>query len=266
MNYARRMTAEQLAYHAASKLPQDGQLHLVELYRTLQGEGLCLGESAIFLRLAYCNRRCSWCDTDWSERWCSSPEQLAVTINEMIGDRPFNDNVVITGGEPCLQAEALCRLIDAVIESRLVPGKYKPYVRWHLESNGTILHADLCDRMTTLIFSPKPPSSGLPYGDWPRLWSFLDERGRWTRAAIKVVIGSAEDMEFYTGIIESKERTLNVPFILQLVTDPHDDQLADLRARHRELLQPRFIEWMATYNVRLMPRLHFLVWGNEQGR
>jgi len=41
--------------------------------------------------------------------------------------------------------------------------------------------------------------------------------------------------------------------------------LADFRGYWRRVLTPEFIRWMRKYNVRLLPRLHNLIWGNAQG-
>ena len=75
-----------------------------EAYYSLQGEGTRAGEPAVFLRLAGCNRRCTWCDTKYS--WETG---LELTEEEVARRMLAFDcrHFVITGGEPLLQTEKL---------------------------------------------------------------------------------------------------------------------------------------------------------------
>lgn len=66
-----------------------------EIFSSVQGEGTWLGRPVTFIRLAGCNLRCPWCDTDFS-KW----EEMDF---EEIKDRIEHRSVVITGGEPLLQ-------------------------------------------------------------------------------------------------------------------------------------------------------------------
>ena len=40
---------------------------IIEIFDSIQGEGLNLGKQATFIRLAGCNLNCPWCDTNWKE-------------------------------------------------------------------------------------------------------------------------------------------------------------------------------------------------------
>ena len=41
----------------------DGLFHVTEIFDSIDGEGKRTGYMAVFLRLAGCNLRCSYCDT-----------------------------------------------------------------------------------------------------------------------------------------------------------------------------------------------------------
>lgn len=69
-----------------------------EIFYSLQGEGVNTGRSAIFIRLAHCNLRCSFCDTDFSQGEELSLEDIA----ERIATYPSRF-IIWTGGEPTLQ-------------------------------------------------------------------------------------------------------------------------------------------------------------------
>lgn len=81
----------------------DGQtLWVQEVFYTLQGEAIFAGQPAVFVRLAGCNLRCYWCDTDFeSSTYRPSLEELVARIEET--RQPVCDLVVITGGEPLRQ-------------------------------------------------------------------------------------------------------------------------------------------------------------------
>jgi 7-carboxy-7-deazaguanine synthase len=83
-------------------LQKDGSLVVNDLFYTLQGEGPDAGRPAIFVRLARCNLRCYFCDTEFEsgESW-----PLGDLLNKVVGlSREHNCKlVVITGGEPLLQ-------------------------------------------------------------------------------------------------------------------------------------------------------------------
>jgi organic radical activating enzyme len=78
---------------------------VVNIWRTIQGEGPHAGQPAVFIRLSGCGLRCWFCDTDFSER---NRMQLNHVIAH-VRDQALNltDLVVITGGEPFLQPVGL---------------------------------------------------------------------------------------------------------------------------------------------------------------
>lgn len=104
---------------------------------TLQGEGPSTGMPANFLRLSSCNLHCAWCDTpytwDWT-RFSQSEESCLATVQSLISGlrgRPA-PLLVITGGEPMMQAPAVSRLIAEIRESPLRE------TRIEVETNGTL--------------------------------------------------------------------------------------------------------------------------------
>lgn len=78
-------------------------LWVQSLFPTIQGEGPLAGTPALFLRLAGCNLRCHFCDTDFeSSQWRPDVHELLDKIESLT----FACNtslVVITGGEPLRQ-------------------------------------------------------------------------------------------------------------------------------------------------------------------
>jgi len=105
------------------------KLYLVEHFFSIQGEGRYMGTPSIFLRFGGCNLRCpgfgeSWyqgkrilgCDTvratnnklfkdSWEE--VTSSEYLIGIIESYLKNISYRPDIVLTGGEPMIQAENL---------------------------------------------------------------------------------------------------------------------------------------------------------------
>lgn len=87
-------------------------LEVKKIFLTIQGEGPHAGEPAVFVRLAGCNLRCFFCDTDFEGGTEMTPLDIVRRVQDEAGDRGI-DLVVLTGGEPMRQQIVpLLRLLD----------------------------------------------------------------------------------------------------------------------------------------------------------
>ena len=87
---------------------------LAEHFISVNGEGRCAGELALFLRFAGCNLRCDWCDTAWACGNDAPCELVSIGHLMQIAEDAVRQgvrNVTLTGGEPLLQ-ENICELIE----------------------------------------------------------------------------------------------------------------------------------------------------------
>jgi len=119
-------------------------LRIAEVFPSIKGEGLRLGEPALFIRLAGCNKRCAFCDTKAARRG-GRPVSTECLVAEAVRlRRRFPCRwACLTGGEPLLQdADWLLRGLRA--EGFLV----------HIETNGSIPRPPAADWYSV---SPKPP-------------------------------------------------------------------------------------------------------------
>jgi 7-carboxy-7-deazaguanine synthase len=150
------------------------RLSVAELFYSVQGEGRTVGIPSVFLRLAGCNLMCggwgtekdgelhdgaTWrCDT--IEVWMKGKSKTFDEIMELMPDLlPRLDrgaHLVITGGEPLLQQEAIECFIEE-LEKRLI---IEPFIE--IETNGTIMPSSyMLQRIDQWNCSPKLGNSGM---------------------------------------------------------------------------------------------------------
>ena len=124
-------------------MPQPHILKITEIFPSIAGEGLRSGEPTIFVRLAGCNLKCTFCDTKYS--WQGGQEyteEKVIKTLRRIQKRFSTDWVCLTGGEPLLQdVEPLVRKLR------------KEGFKIHIETNGTVYRSFGVDWLT---LSPKP--------------------------------------------------------------------------------------------------------------
>lgn len=117
-----------------------------EIFYSLQGEGFYSGTPALFVRLSGCNLACPFCDTDFSSFEEMTAEEIVSRGRELLGECGCRvPLVVLTGGEPSLQADAaLCAALSEAFGAEI-----------SIETNGTHLLPEGIDWVTC---SPKEGS------------------------------------------------------------------------------------------------------------
>lgn len=122
-------------------------MKVVEIFRSIQGEGRSQGYPSIFLRLAGCNLDCAWCDTRYAREGGTEMSSNKITgmISACQGKR-----ICITGGEPLLQHDQLLPL---------VAGLHDTGYQIEIETNGTI-DFRLFQPFASICMDVKCPSSG----------------------------------------------------------------------------------------------------------
>ncbi|NIP84279.1 MAG: radical SAM protein [Planctomycetales bacterium] len=81
-------------------------MRVAEIYKSVQGEGFLSGTVSVFVRTSGCNLRCWFCDTPYTS-WAPEGHDLAVDAIVAQVTEWDTPHVVLTGGEPMLQAELL---------------------------------------------------------------------------------------------------------------------------------------------------------------
>jgi 7-carboxy-7-deazaguanine synthase len=154
-----------------------------EIFYSIQGESSYAGWPCVFVRLAGCNLRCTFCDTQYAYEQ-GSERSIQDIIEEVV--RRSCQLVEITGGEPLIHAESPELIIQLLDLGYTVL----------LETNGS-RDISVVDGRCIKIVDVKCPSSGEADSFDLRNISRLGERDE-----IKCVIGSREDYEFARGIAD----------------------------------------------------------------
>ena len=148
-----------------------------EIYYSVQGESSKAGLPTVFVRLTYCNLRCSYCDTEYAFH-----EGKDMTIDAILDEvKRYNCNLVeITGGEPLFQNESLelmKRLCDEGFDVML-------------ETSGSLPIKDV-DKRVMIIMDLKCPSSKMMKKNLYENLNYIKPTDE-----IKFVIGNREDYEW----------------------------------------------------------------------
>ena len=90
-------------------------MHIIEIFKSLQGESSFSGVPCVFVRLAGCNLRCTWCDSEYTFKG-GIAKTLDEVEAEVLGLSPKGGLVEITGGEPLLQEREAVPLMQRLLE------------------------------------------------------------------------------------------------------------------------------------------------------
>ena len=122
-------------------------MKIIEIFKSIQGEGLYSGLPCVFVRFQGCNLNCSFCDS----KYALEPHSEHYTIQELIRrieEFKGTKTVVLTGGEPLFRDHGnLIRLCKALKDDGY---------QIHIETNGTIrVMEELFDLIDVWAVSPK---------------------------------------------------------------------------------------------------------------
>lgn len=226
-------------------------LELSEIFSSVQGEGLSAGAPALFVRLALCNLRCTWCDTKYTwdfKHYDYDREVRTVSAEEVarrIAQAPER-RVVITGGEPLLQQRALAPLL------RRIPADV--YVE--VETNGTLLPNEvLTARVDQWNVSPKLAHSGESEARRAKL-DVLAAFSRTGRANLKLVIRDELDLPEVEALVARSGFPRDA--VLLMPQGATTGEYLERAERVKALCEAQ--------GYRFSPRLHVLRWGGARGR
>lgn len=234
-----------------------------EIFSSLQGEGPSAGMPVTFVRLSRCNLACVWCDTAYTWHFTGDATKFGRSHrSDPTYDRRANQvtlpvaevaeriaghgqkRLVVTGGEPLLQAAALAELLELL-----------PDMVVEIETNGTTRAPPRLDiRIDQYNVSPKLAHSGNP----PelaliaaRLHAYAGDPRGW----FKFVVAGPEDVAEAAALVRAHAIPPARVFLM-----PEGVDSATLRTRERWLV-PLCLE----HGFRMSDRLHIHLFGDTRG-
>lgn len=230
-----------------------------EIFASLQGEGPSAGMPVAFVRLSRCNLACQWCDTAYTWRFegDNRPHRDGIAFERKANQVTLSPadtaerivalgqkRLVITGGEPLLQAPALADMLAHV-----------PDIAVEIETNGTVAPPARLDvRIDQYNVSPKLAHSGNP-ADLALIPERLDAWASEPRAFLKFVVGSPEDVDEVLALHRRYRFRPERVFLMPEGTDS-----ATLRAR-----QVWLSELCLKHGFRMSDRMHIHLYGDTRG-
>ena len=208
-------------------------LKVNEIFKSIQGESTSSGLPCTFIRLTYCNLRCSYCDTEYAFH-----EGSDMSISEIIDYiKPMKTNLIeVTGGEPMLQDNTI------PLMKELLKNNYDVL----LETSGAISLKGIPKKVKKIV-DFKCPSSSMSDKN---LWGIVDELN--DKDEIKFVIGDLRDYEW----TKSKIKKYNLDKKWTILFSPVFGKIS----------LEKLADWILkdNLNVRLQLQMHKYIWAPDK--
>jgi 7-carboxy-7-deazaguanine synthase len=236
--------------------------NIVEIFSSLQGEGIYVGDKMTFVRFGSCDMRCRYCDTAQAlnpgedlhvERHPGSGEfdaienPVSVTRLCELLERFDDEFISVTGGEPLGHAEFLAEWLPAVSQKRRVL----------LETNG-VKHIELemvIPHVHVVSMDIKLPSAAGCGQLWDEHLEFLRKTVAAGREVyVKLVV---TDRTSDTDIQKAIDVVTRVNRFIPIVIQPASQTITFQEAISKERLQS--VERLCSAyleNVRVVPQMH----------
>ena len=208
-------------------------LKINEIYYSVQGESTHAGRPCVFIRLTYCNLRCTYCDSEYAF-YEGKDMEITHIMNEI---KQWDCNLVeVTGGEPLFQDKCINLL------NELVNSNYEVM----LETGGSLSISDVPKKVIKIV-DFKCPSSAM---EKKNLWSIVEDLQ--PNDEVKFVIGNREDFDW------AKDR----------ITEYSLDKICTLLFSPTfEKIDPQLmVEWILAENlpVRMQMQMHKMIWSPDK--
>lgn len=202
-----------------------------EIFYSIQGESTRAGRPCVFVRLAACDLRCSWCDTPHALY-----EGRKMSVDEVVGgvERYQCPLVEITGGEPLLQEDVYELMSRLLAAGRIVM----------LETGGHRSIARVPEAVVKIVDVKCPGSGEVLRNDWSNLERLA------SHDEVKFVIKDRADYEFAREVIGRYDLGVRAAAIL-------------LSPVHGTLEPQTLAEWLLEDQspaARLQLQLHKYIW------
>ena len=208
-------------------------MKVVEIFKSIDGEGIRVGYPVTFIRLAGCNLRCNYCDTKYSyedEKFTEiTPQEIYNQVYKLGGKR-----ITLTGGEPLIHKDVKV-LVDLLIQ--------KGY-EVNIETNGSVDITLFLDKHTIITMDYKCAGSGMEDK------MLLDNISKLRKQdVLKFVVSDDNDLDTVQRIYQNTKATVYISPVFGRI-------------------EPKqIVEYMLEHNMencRVQVQLHKIIWNPEE--
>ena len=208
-------------------------LKINEIYYSIQGESSFAGLPCIFIRLTYCNLRCSYCDSEYT--FYNGEDMDIKSIINKIKQYPCK-LVQVTGGEPLFQKNCINLLRTLVKEEYNIL----------LETSGSLSIKNVPKEVINIIDFKCPSSKMQKKNLWDNI-NYIKPNDQ-----IKFVIGNREDYEWTKNKIDKYNLEKKCEILISPV--------------YKHIKSEEIVNWILEDNlkVRFQIQIHKEIWPEEK--
>ena len=211
-------------------------LNIFSIFKSIQGESTRAGLPCVFIRLAGCPLRCTYCDTTEARESLGSPKEIGAVLDQVASLEC--GLVEVTGGEPLVQSETLELL-------RLLCDRGYDVM---LETSGAFSIEHVDPRVKIIVDVKCPDSQMTDKMVFENLNLLVPGHHE-----VKFVVSSRADFDWAVRLVQEKQLNNRIERLVSPV-----QSLVSLK---------ELAEWVLHSPVlfRLQPQLHTLIWSIEDG-
>jgi 7-carboxy-7-deazaguanine synthase len=210
-------------------------LRITEIFFSLQGESLSVGQPTVFVRLTGCPLRCTYCDTEYAFSG-GDGMSLQDVLSQVAGYA--TRYVCVTGGEPLAQKNCLLLLNELADRGYHVS----------LETSGA-MDVKAVDSRVTKVMDMKTPTSGESGRNLEGNIQYLAGQDQ-----VKFVLCNRDDYDWAKQQIKQWRLTASCEVLFS--------------ASYSQLEPSQLADWILEdqLQVRFQLQIHKILWGEQKGR
>lgn len=219
-------------------------MKVVEIFRSIDGEGKRVGLPTTFIRLYGCNLKCNYCDTRYG---CEGNNYKVRSVQEIVDEvKQWEvESVTITGGEPLIHPG-----IKSLVEALLAEGYWV-----NIETNGTV---DVCEFRSSIYGNKESGVSKLFFTvDYKCPCSGMEDK---MNLKMYHKLRSTDVVKFVVASMEDLDRALSV---LEEVQTPAEVYFSPMFGSIEPSVIVEYILRHKLYKCKVQVQLHKIIWNPE---